>query len=260
MARVKKFIKKVAKKVRGKVIKRYFKKGYAPKMQTIMKDVAMLKGLVNVEKKRYEVNQTTTQIVGQCDVNNSGHFLVDVTPQPSQGVGYDNKTGNSFKLVGSHFDFQFSGQASNISGARLKIQFIQVPGLPYGTVSDIMGKFIQPNGFITGGTVYDINSARDQDYFRDFKVICTKYVTLAPDNITGQINFKQISMGFKKQMHIRTDNNSATLSSGQIIMLITADRGNRAQNTASTLTGVSETGTNTGVKFNYKYVHYFVDN
>lgn len=229
-------------------------------------DVSRIMGMLNTEKKRFTQTNSTTQGVAQLYGNSSGHWLIDITPTPAQGTGFENKTGNQIKLTSSHYDFQFIAQSANISGNRLKIQIIQVVGQPFSTVSDIMGKFIVNTKFIktSGGliaNVYDINSDRDQDYFNNFKVLKTVYTSIKNDDMSGEIQSSRIKFGMKyKNFHIRTNDNDPTLSKGQLIMLITADKGNWSTTVASTNTGVPVTATNTGVAFDYDNIHYFVDN
>lgn len=227
----------------------------------VLKDVNMIKGMLNTEKKRVYQTQTSPQTVGQINFNTSGHFLLDITPQPAQGVGFDQKTGNSIKWTSSFMEFLFQGQSGMISGVKLKIQIVKVVGLPFATLTNVMGQFVQNNFFINNGVVYDITSSRDPDFFKNFRVLKTKYVYMAPDSISGEPNIKNVKIGLKNlERHVRTDNNSATISEGQVFLLITADRGNTSAASASTLNNVSISAVSTGVSFNYNFTHYYVDN
>lgn len=259
---IKKYARKVARKV-GKAVKaRYFKgKGYSrPKLSTMVRDINTLKTMLNSEKKRIELNGRNLGVGQLANATGSGHYLLDITPNPSQGVGFNNKTGNSIKLHSSHFDFQFSGQANTASAIRLKIQVVKVIGQPFTTMSDVMGRFVLSNNFITGGTIYDINSNRDPDYFKNFRVLKTMYTTLPADQTGTDTPVKQVSMGIKyRNFHIRNNDNDPTLSMGQIFILITADRGNIG-GTASTVTGAPVLGPATGATYAYNIVHYFYDN
>ena len=170
-------------------------------------------------------------------------------------------TGSSVKWASSHLNFQFGAQDSTVySGMRLKIQLIRIQGQALSLVSDILGKFIMPNPFVNGGTVYDMNSDRDPDYFRNYRVIMTKIVTVPPDTVGTDIPVKQVKFGVKFGHHIRCDNNVPTVASGQVVLLITADRGNHSTNTASTLNGISIPNFNRGIRFQYGFTHYFYDN
>lgn len=226
----------------------------------MLKDVSMLKAMVNAEKKRLEVNINTSQPVGQVNAAVSGHWLTDLTPNVPQGVGVSQKTGNSFKWHSSFLDFQFQQQSNVGSPLTLKIEIVKVVGLPYTNVSDILGKYIESTAFTTG-TVYDINSPRDPDYFKNFVLLKRKYVKLPMDNISGQLVLKRVKLGLKlKNHHVRTNNNDPTFSMGQVFMLITADNGNANASTASTILGIPNNAANTGVTFLAEFTHYFYDN
>lgn len=259
---VKKVAKKVAKKVGRAAKNRYFKgKGYSnPKLGTMMRDINMLRSMVNAEKKRL-VTSSTNQLVGQVSgAAGSGHYIVDVTPNPNQGTGFNQKSGSSIKWHSSHYDFQITGQTGNVGGIKLKMEWVKVIGLPYSTLNDIFGKYILPNPFIGGASVYDVNSNRDPDYFKNFRVIKRQYVTLRPDSITGDVPVKQFSCGMKlKSHHVRNNDNDPTLTSGQVFLLITADTGNWGA-AASTLTGVANATALSGVSFSYIRSDYFYDN
>ena len=161
-------------------------------------------------------------------------------------------------MTSAHYDFQFFGQTSNVSGMRIKMEWIQVIGQPFSAVTDILGKYIVTNTFLSG-SIYDINSNRNPDYFKNYRVVRRKYVKLEPDSISGEINFRQVSVGLKLSLHIRSSLNDPTLSNGQLLLLITADRGNKGSTTSS-ITGIAEAAANTGANFNYTFTSYFVDN
>jgi hypothetical protein len=258
----KRIVRKVAKKVGRAVKRRYFQgKGYSnPKIGQMVKDISVLKSMVNAEKKRLEVPISTGQLVGQVNAANSGHWIADLTPNVTQGSGYNQKTGNSFKWHSSFLDFQFQQQTSVSSPIRLKIEIVKVVGLPYTTVSDILGKYIEPTSF-TSGTIYDIHSPRDPDYYKNFIVLKRKFVYLPMDNTSGQLMLKRVKMGIKyKNHHVRTNNNDPTITMGQVFMLITADNGNCNGSTVSTITGIPNAGTNTGATFLGEFTHYYYDN
>lgn len=226
----------------------------------LARDINILKSIINSEKKRLTLSNRDMNIGQLANATGSGHWLIDMTPNPSQGLGYQNKIGSSIKLHSTHFDFQFTGQTSTISAIKLKIEVIKVEGLPYSNVQDIMGKYILPNNFLTGGSIYDVSSARDPDYFKNFRVLKRRYITLPADQMTGDVPLRQVSMGLKyKNHHVRNNDNDPTLSQGQILILITADRGN-AGSVLSTVGGAAITTPNTGVRFGYDITHYFYDN
>ena len=86
-------------------------------LSRVIKDVGILKSMVNSEKFRLETKVDGLG-VAQVNVNASGHYIVDVTPVPPQGDGYNNRQGNSIKLHSSHYDFFFKSKVLTL--ARLK--------------------------------------------------------------------------------------------------------------------------------------------
>lgn len=228
----------------------------------LIKDVQMMKALLNVEKKRV-VNYSTSgaSLIGQVNGNSSGHYLVDVTPLPPQGTGYNQRTGNSIKWCSSHYDIQLVQQSNTNSPLKIKYYFVKVLGTPYSGMSAVVPQFINFNPFVTGGTVYDYNSARNPDYFKDFKVVKSGTIYMAPDPQSATTMIKTLKLGFKlDNHHVRWSVDNSTLSQGQIFLLMVADNGNINASTVSTLGGIPNTNSQTGVIFNYIRTDYFVDN
>lgn len=261
----KKAVKKVARKVRGHAIKRYFNKGYQPKVDQIMSDVTRLKALMNVEKKVYTIPATLSS-VGQVNGNNAGFLAVDLTPVPSVGVSEGNRTGTSIKLTSSHMQFQFIGQSAAINRTRFRLVFLENKGEPITNPTTWASSILLANPFITGGSLIDYASCWNQNTYGNFRIIKQHYMTINPDSITSEVNIKSLSLGFKynhgKGMHIRYGSGTNVPSHQQIIMLVFADTGNCSTSIASTggLTGLAQTAINTGYNFNYYIKHYFIDN
>lgn len=233
----------------------------------LIKDVAMLKAVINSEKKKREVTidnaSTPTPIVGQCNANSSGHYLIDVTPVPPQGVGYNNRNGQSIKWVSSHYSFYFKRQVSNINSCRVRIQWIKVIGQPFANTADILGKYIEPNRWIGGGNIYDNASDRKSEFFKNFRVLKTQYVNFGEIDLSGQqsTDSKIVNCGFKlKEHHVKFNNNTDTLSEGQVLLLITMNSGNCNAATTSTLDDIALTSPGTGVQFCHNRLDYYYDN
>lgn len=233
----------------------------------LYKDVMSLQKMINAEKKKREVTidntSTPSPIVGQCNVNNSGHYILDVTPKPPQGVGYNNRNGQSIKWVSSHYSFFFQRQASNINKCTIKLQWIMVKGEPFQNTADILGKYVEPNRWIGGGVIYDNASDRKSEYFKTFKVLKTKYVSFGETDLTGAqtTDSKIVNLGFKlKNHHVKYNNNTDTLSEGQILLYVTMNSGNCSPTTVSTLDDVALKTQATGVTFCHNRLDYFYDN
>lgn len=228
----------------------------------LIKDVAILKGIINSEKFRVESQPADGVTVGQVNVNNSGHYIADWTPTPSQGDGYNNRQGNSIRWKSSHYSLFFQRQQNSVGPMHIKIQLIKVIGEAYTSPSNILGKFIEPNRWITGGTVYDTASDRKPEYFKQYRVLRTINVKFPALDIssTGQNTQKIVNFGLKlPNHHVKWNNNSNTLADGQVICLITCDTGN-AGATVSTLDSVANTAINTGVVMSVNKLDYYYDN
>lgn len=260
----KRYVKKVARKARGMAIKRYFNKGYQPKMDTIMSDVNMLKNLLNTEKKHTTLSANGLT-VGQLSANIAGLYALEITPVPTAGVSEIQRTGTSIKLTSSYMKFQFSAQANAINRTRLKIMIIQTSGNYVSSVNSWLTDKFKHNPFITGASIIDYNSSFNTNTFGGFKILRTFNFTMAPDSITNESNIKTLTLGLKynrgKGTHIRYQSGTSTPANNQLFMIVMADTGNCNPVTASTgISGVAQTAVNTGFNWQYYITHYYVDN
>lgn len=257
-------VRKAARKVRGAAIKRYFGKGYKPKISQIARDVNKLRMLVNAEKKRL-ASFTSQVAIGQLNANGNGYYVADITPNPSLGTGYNERNGNSIKWLSSHWQIQISQQANCGNPLNGRIMIIQVKGQPITLGSSVAGtdgfvnKAFLPNAFITGGTIYDYNSQVNPDFYAEYKVIRTKRFSIPVDAQSGNLMFKTFSMGLKhRNCHIRW--NSSGALQHQYLMVVLVDTGN-CGTTASTITGgVMNTQLASGVLMASTQTHYYTDN
>lgn len=234
----------------------------AKQVPRLMKDVMRLKTIINSEKKRIEVTGEGIPI-GQVNGNNSGHYVADWTPLPSQGTGFNGRDGNSIKWHSSHYSFLFRRQPAAVGPCRIQIQLIKIIGEAYTSASNILGRFIEPDRWITGGTIYDTASDRKPEYFKQYRVLRTKNVYFRDAAYSGQSSAVQRIVNFGmvlKNHHVKWNNNSNTLADGQVICLITMDTGNGNVTTASTLDDIQNTAINTGVTMSFNRLDYYYDN
>lgn len=261
----KKSLKNVTKKLKRKAIKRYFNKGYNPKVDNIVKDVAFLKSVLNPEKKKFQLRTTVAVPCGQTNGNSSGFIAVDITPQPSQGASSIDRNGNSIRLHSQHMKFHMYGQSATVSPMRFKMLWVKVKGTPYTSMSTLVDELLENNAFIlnAGSTaIIDYSSDFDVNQFPKFQILRTKYIKLQGETVTGQREVKTFSVSMKyKNHHVRyvADGGNA-IAHGQIVLIILADNGNMSSGTASTLTNAVNTATNTGSSWNYDINSYFYDN
>lgn len=251
---------KTFKKVKRAVQNRYISKksGYKPKIGRMLKDITNIKEMLNTEKKRFTLAPSGA-FIAQVNANASGHHIMDITPNITQGTGYENRTGNSVKLTSMFLQFQFNTQANMTRGIKVQMYFIKIEGqsvLP----NDLLNKFINPNLFITGASIYDVNAQRNPDYFKNYRVIRRHNVYIPPDDYSGQSGYKNVNLGFKLSHHLKWNANTSAITNGQILLLCVADNGNHSAATFSTLSNVYETSPQTGVTMNMNFSYYYVDN
>lgn len=229
----------------------------------LMTDVSRLKGIINSEKFRVESQPMDGVNIGQVNVNNSGHYLADWTPLPTQGDGYSNRQGNSIRWKSSHYSMLFQRQPNSVGSMTIQIELIKIIGEPYTSASNILGKYIEPNRWINTGTVYDVASDRKPEYFKQYRVLRKIVVKLPAVNYSGQTGAQQKIINFGVRLpnhHVKWNNNSNTLADGQVLCLIRCDTGNASQVTASTLDQIQNTGISTGVSVSCNKLDYYYDN
>jgi hypothetical protein len=259
--------KRVAKKA-----KRFYKKNrrtinaVGSVANTAMKALSMARtvyGVVNAEKMWYDIS-ARDQVLGQFNGTSAGggYYIADVTPIPAQGDTDTARMGDSIKICSAYIRFQFWDQSATSAPIRIRIQLFETIGQPQTVNSTLADKLLEGDAMLSGATIYDYNSSRHQDYFKNFKCIKTTLLTHKGDNYLAQttITEKIIKLRFKSR-HLKFQNNSTTITNGQMFVLITADNGNRSTTTATSgISGAPITAINTGLNFNYAYRWYYFDN
>lgn len=216
-----------------------------------------------VEKKRNTF--TFTQPVGQVNQNGNGYYCTDVTPMPSEGNTITTRNGSRISLMSLHYNFQIAAQGSLAEcPTKLKFMLISMKGFPYsaGAVQAFPTSAFSSNLWINSAIV-DYNSMINPDYRNLFSVVATKTVYLPASSATTgtQPVQKSFSFGhkFKRPHVVRFNADSATLITGQLLLVILADTGNMSTTSVCTLTGVEQTAINTGVNVRCNGIHYFTD-
>jgi len=265
-----KMVKRMFTKAKKAMKKRYVSKGGNLKIGRLVKDVRYLKSVLNPEKKRLQ-SQISQQILGQVDGNASGWVSVDTTPALTVGSGYNQRNGASVKLHSSHYQFQIKHQPEATGTICYKIQWFLVKGTPFQS-ADVVDKFsknvYQPNPFVSNSTfIYDSNSQLNPDYFGTYTLLRTVKGSVKSDQTTGELSIRNFNVGFKyfkgKGHHLRWNQNgegTANLFDGQLIMVITCDRGNRNTGAPSSLPNVPDQSASTGLVVSYSRMDYFYDN
>lgn len=271
MTKFKKYVKRQSRRA-WKAIKKFTGDRYGRGANQIIskgipqmvRDIKMLKSVVNSEKLRFVVASSSTSPTGLAQINGNapGYIALDITPTPTQGDGYSNRTGSSIKLHSTNYRFMFTEQSATLSPLRFKIMIFEVMGNTT-TPATAIAEIFNANPF-TG--FIDYNSSRNPDYFKDYKLLKTAYsgLSLNPASLVGQQNVKELRFGMKyKNRHIRWDKNTSVITSGQLIMVILCNSGNwGSAPTASPYNSatVPVQTASTGALENHYIEHYYYDN
>jgi len=230
----KKYVKKQVKRAGNFAKKRYVKKGM-PNVANIYKDVKMLKSLINIEKKRYDVPLAVPGIVGQYNtLLLSGQYVADISPRPAQGVTLNTRVGNSFKIVSAMISIQFAQQVTAVNDVKLKWFIVCLKdNSDVPTIANSITRFFEPNPF---SNVNDYYSNRDPEFFTNFRVIKTGVANLRQDSVTGGTSYVQVKCPLKLNIHQKYNTDvSVTTTKNQLLLMVVASSGDVATNTAATL-------------------------
>lgn len=257
-----------AKKAKRAVKRRYFKGGKyrKPNVYTMAKDISLLRGMLNSEKKQYTVSTSSSWYkVGQVNANDSGHFIVGFTPNIPQGTTSAERIGKQVKLVSFHMDLQLYAQSAAISGNKFTLEIWNIAGQYSGSLTDFMPDVYTSNPFVTGQSqsIYDNTANRQVSNFKNYRCVYRKQLYLPSDETSGQVAVKNYNLGKKygKKGHMVTwEPTGQTVTSGYQVMVIRADSGNTSTTTNSTISGIPIGGMNTGSWLKYQISHYYIDN
>jgi len=231
MKSVKKYAKKQGKRAYKYAKKRYVKRG-APNMKNIIADVKMLKHLVNVEKKRYDISISNTAPVSLTFSAAEGYYAAIVQPTPIEGAGNNERIGNSIKLVSAMMNLRFSQQANTVNPVHVKFWLVCKPDNATGvTATAAINHFLEPNPF---STKRDYHSNRDPEYFQSYKVITSGVVVLKTDQITGSTGVIQRKVPLKLNHHLKFNTDSTTITTrNQMYLFAVASEGDQSNGTGA---------------------------
>jgi len=242
----KKVARRVGKKVMGAVKKRYVKRG-APNMTNIIKDVKMLKHLVNIEKKRSDITVMIAQPFGRSNGGADGAYHAIISPTILQGIAGDERIGNSYKLVSGCLDFSITQQVNAINNNKIKLWIICRPENAGGySAANTLNQLLEVNPFTQRRDFY---SNRDPEYFSEFRVVKCLTMNLTQDQIsTGTTTIqKKVPLRFNHHQKFNTDGSTVT-TKNQFYLIVTASDGEMM---SPSLTGAQ-------IQYNMRW--YYTDN
>lgn len=238
--------KKISRYARSGIKKRYGSIS-KPKFASIAKDVANLKHLLNVEKKKTDVTLSTPTPLAQyadTSLTTTGVYVTRITPTIDQGIQNNQRTGNSLKLVSAMINLYFTQQQHATESLRLKWYIICVPEEDMPT-SQVENKFMEENPF---SGVIDFNSSRDPEHFTQFKIIRSGNAYLKADTShIARTSSANVKVPLKLNHHLKyASNTTADSTKNQFYLYVTVDRGDIALSTGA------------NIQFNTRY--YYTDN
>jgi len=225
----------------------------------LIKDVAMLKRMINAEKK--ETSELTyTFNVAQVNGNSNGYKTYDVTPIISQGITGQTRNGNSLKIHSMVFKGQMLQQTGNHHQGKVRVEFFMNKATPFAPWSDTDLPNIYNPYTITG--LYDTNSTRSTDTYKNWVKIASKTLVIKQDNYSGVQGWKDFVIPLRfKSYHIKyDDNNTNAVRNGQLIMVVLADSGNSSSTVSSSVTNIPVTAISTGFTMNMTQKSWYYDN
>jgi len=257
-------VKQYAKKAVKAVKRRYTTKKGKTNITKMVSDIKKLQMVLNPEKKRYNqgnVSGVTSYVqFAQVNVNAPAYFGLDITPIPAQGITDITRNGDSIKLHSQDLKFNFIYQSGCLSDMRVKYYVLQTLGVTYGTVGSAILDFFNPNSF---NGLYDMNCDRNYDKIGTLKIVRQgSWFFKGPDQnnvVDRSVYSKRIGLKYKNH-HIKFVNNTTTVGTGQLFLIMFTDRGNSNTVNSSTVPNIPITAVNTGLDVNYDFTSFFYDN
>lgn len=230
--------------------------------------VAYLGSRLNSEKK-YKDRDIVTGHFGQVNANANGIYMIDVTPDISQGTDSDERIGNSLKLTGLSMPIQFDGMPKTVSARKIRVLLFSVRSADNGVnATECINDYFDVNP-ING--IIDMNSPRAyRKHVHDgIKLIRSKTYTLPKvptvdfgnDDDVNDEEKSSFMAKFNVKLNdvLRYNAGGDSLPDGQrYFMFLMADKGN-VGNSVSTL-DVPVTPVSTGVAFRLGQRAWWVDN
>jgi len=260
--------KRIARRGLRNVRRRYYRKNKGVNVMQIMKDVKTIRSMLNSEKKNKNFAPTTVYNVGQIYADSSsvlsGHQVVELTATdyvPASGASQNQRTGASIRVCSHILRMQFWHQTTTAGPRSLQIYIIRT----MGDANFAINEFLNQNTFIAnsgGVNTYDTNSRRNQDFYKQFRVIARKSLYIKNDETSGELVVKNLTipLKFKTGNHIKFIGDTQTVSDGRTFLLILANAGNSGPNTPSGYGYIPTKTHSTGINFSFTNDYYYYDN
>lgn len=263
---VKKFTKKIIRKGTKTLKKNYSGKG---SISRVLRDVTMLKSLINVEKKVFiytggaiaaQQNSTTSQQAAYGMSNIADGFSI---PQGVQGgpsntaaistLNNGQRIGNSIKVTNMRFNIRIQQQTATNNELRYRIVICRKKDCVTAmSPLDVSKSLFEPNPFtyaLAGGAIIDYHSQRFDNTLPAYKIIKTIYGRLSQDQLVSQTAYQHHKFQLNDEFHLNYQGSTGLTTpalNNNYYMFIMPDTG--------------YTATNLGIQWEYSVKIYYVDN
>lgn len=261
--------KKLAQGAARTLRRRYLTEKKTVNVDKLALDVMLLKGLINVEKKKFIYTPSASALCGQSQGNNPGYFAEEITPVLPQGVGDQQRIGNSVKLFSAFYKLNFrngtGGVGTQSAPVKLKWYLIEVKGEIKTPVALVQDLFL-PNQWLLAYNpltpIYDTNSYMNPLTKSKYKIHRSGTKMISGDTVANQSQQRSLNIKMKyNNYHVKySADGSNVVESGQLILVVLSSRGNSDPAVVSTLTGVIDTAVSTGMLVDRSYLSYIIDN
>jgi hypothetical protein len=221
-----------------------------PKIDNVVKDVKMLKSLINVEKKTANKNNYGS-VINVAQYSNAsgatattGAQIIDITPTIAQGITNTTRNGNSIKLTTACFNLQAKQMLNTTNAVSCKYSIVMIPDNSNpSSEADILTQYYENNGF-TG--IVDSYSNRDSEFYTKFRVLKSGTFRVSGDTLGSQNNVKQLKCPMKLGFHQKYNTDASTVTTkNRILLIVTGDTGS--------VHGTLQTGLSLQYSINYWY-------
>lgn len=205
---------RAARAIKKTVKSRYYNKSKgAVRFNRIARDVYNLKQAINSEKKHHLITPSS-QTFAQYSGAGSGHELIELSPAIPQGTGSNQRVGNQVKLTGACMELLLTKQGNQHGTIGYKIVLLRVPN---GNDALDIEQFLEANHFISGATIYDTASQRNQQQMSNIKVVKTLYGRFQQDNNDDTGNDTTLFRNITVPLKFTKDNMIRYNSGGSVV-------------------------------------------
>lgn len=247
---------------------RYYRAGASQGLKNLAADIEMIKGRLNVEKK-YKDSDISTFTLGQCSGSADGARYMDLTTPISQGLGRDDRIGNSLKVTGMTMPMSFTQMFDCQADRKIRITLLRVRAADNGVTAQEAFEQVWDVNPLNGLRDFNAprayrNSKSDGIAVLRSKVVFLKGPQLRDTSSSTTINDERQVANLRFNLKLddtwRYKLDADSFPDGVKYYLIFQCNAGNASNAVSSALDVPVTGVNTGVEVRLGQRCWWVDN